>query len=179
MNTDLYVHTIGFSCSHALLENTTELPALKQASYRPAQPKLILDIFIRLHRTGGKYPVYCLDAYVHHQWPQLFPESFINYNIPTTGQSTIMLLIFRQCSVFICRKRIGVHESSHSESLCKKTWQCFNWKCWLLLREANMTVTLATTTKKELKNESQIPTVIEYKIVICKLTLLLTEMVLL
>ena len=42
-----------------------------------------------------------------------------------------------------------------------------------------MTAVLAATTKKQLKNESQIPTVIEYKMVICKMRLLLTEIVLL
>lgn len=44
---------------------------------------------------------------------------------------------------------------------------------------ASMTVTLAATTKKQQKNESQIPAVVEYKMIICKLRLLLTEIMLL
>lgn len=68
------------------------------------------------------------------------------------------------------------HISSHC---ARKYHNVLTENADLYLRVANMTVTLAATTKKQLKNESQIPTVTEYKMVICKLRLLLTEIVLL
>lgn len=159
--------TLDVIGSQALLENTAvclELPALQSmpvtvnkktpiarqvgTQCRPVHWKSSLSGLIQDIPgacTGQEksilFIVWMHMTVVHHS----FALNILLHTHTLTGQSN------QHWSLFSCWKGFGVHESPHFDSLWKKIWQSFNWKCWFVLRGANMTVTLAGTSKKQIK----------------------------